>query len=363
MSNTAPLAGDPPQEAPTDLPGGVQAPETSSKPQTPEEWDNALDDLDGDALAAILTPGQAPESAPEKEKPEPEVIEAPEPEIEPEPEPVATPAPAPALDTPGAPPTRIRLNGLPPDQQTKVADYVKAIREGKSPEEAAAILAPPAPTPSAPAAETPAKVEAPARVEPPEPSQAIGGIDARIATTREKLKTAREGYDAVAISELTEQLTDLKIERADVVRRENLAEAARAHYTTQFESHVANLRAAHPELDDENSAMSIRLEELRDLESVRNPGFDRDPAFILKLAARAAQDTQGKAAAVPAPEIPQPQPRTRPVGAVPPGSPPVSKTMTKEEAERDFDQHMAGMSEEEQAAFLADILPYPANAR
>lgn len=359
MSATAEdLAGVQPQGTdPEGLPGGVQAPDPAPVPQSEQEWEAALDNLDSEQLGALLAAPPVSQPASQQEAPPP-VNATPDDEIEEEEEQAPAPAPQPsaALDRPGAP-ARIRLNGIPEEQASKVAQYVEAIRSGKSPEEAAAILAPPAPA-AVPAAEQaqvdpPAPAARPELVAPPE----VDAAQARVTEAEKALEAAKATYDAVEISDATLALIDAKNELSAAKEEARRQEAESERYTQQFDQHVASLRQSFPELDDETSPISVRLLELRDLESVRNPGFDNDPAFILRLAAKAAQDVGARAAANT--PIPQPSPTARPQGRVTPGGAPVAKAMTKEAAERQFDQVLDRMSDEEKQDFLAKILPIP----
>lgn len=365
MSATAEdLAGVQPQGTdPESLPGGVQAPDPAPVPQSEQEWEAALDNLDSEQLGALLAAPPVSQPASQQEAPPP-VNATPDDEIEEEEEQAPAPAPQPsaALDRPGAP-ARIRLNGIPEEQASKVAQYVEAIRSGKSPEEAAAILAPPAPA-AVPAAEQaqvdpPAPVARPELVAPPE----VDAAQARVTEAEEALKAAKATYDAVEISDATLALIDAKNELAAAKDQARQQQAEADRYNQEFERHVTSLCQSFPELDENspsynpNSPLAARLEELRDLESVRNPGFDNDPAFILRLAAKAAQDVGARTAANT--PIPQPNPTAKAQGRVTPGGAPVAKAMTKEAAERQFDQVLDRMSDEERQAFLANILPIP----
>lgn len=360
MSATAEvLAGVQPQGIdPSSLPGGVQAPDPAPVPQNDQEWEAALDNLDSEQLGALLTAPPASQPAPQQEAP-PTVNATPDDQDQEDIEPAPAPAqqPSAALDRPGAP-ARIRLNGIPEDQASKVAQYVEAIRSGKSPEEAAAILAPPAPAAVPASTQAPVDPTAPAAarpdpVAPPEVDAAL----ARVTEAEDALKAAKATYDAVEISDATLALIDAKAELAAAKDEARRQQAGAESYNQQFDQHVASLRQSFPELDDENSPISVRLDELRDLESLRNPGFDNDPAFILRLAAKAAQDVGARTAANT--PIPQPNPTAKAQGRVTPGGAPVAKAMTKEAAERQFDQVLDRMSDEERQEFLANILPIP----
>lgn len=359
MSATAEdLAGAQPQGTnPESLPGGVQAPDPAPVPQNEQEWEAALDNLDSEQLGALLAAPPASQPAPQQEAPPVNATPDEPDDEEEEPAPAPAPEPSAALDRPGAP-ARIRLNGIPGDQASKVAQYVDAIRSGKSPEEAAAILAPPAPAAVPAAEQAPSEPPAPAaaRPEPVAPPE-VDAAQARVTEAEKALAAAKATYDAVEISDATLALIDAKNELSAAKEEARRQEAESERYTQQFDQHVASLRQSFPELDDENSPISVRLIELRDLESVRNPGFDNDPAFILRLAAKAAQDVGARTAANT--PIPQPAPAPKAQGRVTPGGAPVAKAMTKEAAERQFDQVLDRMSDEERQAFLADILPIP----
>jgi hypothetical protein len=360
MSATAEdLAGVQPQGTDTEsLPGGVQAPDLAPVPQSEDEWESALDSMDSDTLGALLSAPPATQPAAQNEDP-PIVNATPADEEEEEEEQASAPAPqtSAALAHPGAP-ARIRLNGIPEEQASKVAQYVDAIRSGKSPEEAAAILAPPAPAAvpapeQAPAAAPATQTARPEPVAPPE----VDAARARVTEAEEALAAAKLTYDAAEISDRTIALIDAKAELKDAEHAARQEQVNAASYNQQFDQHVASLRQSFPELDDENSPIAVRLDELRDLESVRNPGFDQDPAFILRLAAKAAQDVGARTAANT--PIPQPGRTAKPQGRVTPGGQPVAKAMTKEDANRQFDQVLDRMSDEEKQDFLANILPIP----
>ena len=348
------LAGVQPQASNPDQ-GGVDAPEVVvSGPKSLEEWDKALDEMTADQISALVSTPAA--SLP----PAGEIAEVIAPAA---PEPAAAPPqaePSVALESPKGPPSRVRLNGVPAEAASRVTQYLDAIRSGKSPEEASAIFAPPASQTPIPA-DSPPTLAAPVAAPPASvtPPPAVTEIETRIAAATQDLEDAKASYDAVEISNHTLALVRLEIEldRAKVAASQEQIQLG--NYDRIFDATVSDLVETNPDLANEASPLSLRLEELRDLESVRNPGFDDDPAFLVRLVERAKADVTGQPVNL-QPQNPAVQ-RHRPlVGAVAPAGTTVSRAMTKEEAESQFDAHLARMTPDEQSEFLMNTLNIPA---
>lgn len=353
-----PDAGDLPQ-ATDSLPaaGGVDAPEVAGQtvPTNADEWAQAIDGMDSEQLAALLS-APAASLPPVPDVPAETVPDAVVPDAEKPAGDIPPAEPASALDHPASP-SRIRLTGLSEEQRQRVVDMVDALKSGKAPVETstAAVVVPPA---DSPAESAPAVPVVPAV---PEVLPAIAELEGRVAATSAALEQARADFDTMEVSRLTLELVDLKgdLRDAKAVSRAESARAAESAsaYDARFDANVASLLAEFPDLGNEESAICVRLNELRDLQTVRDPGAQDSPDFIVALARQAAADVSAR----PATQVSAGTaiPRHRPVGVVGTGGT-VSAGMSRVEAERSFDRTLAGMTEEQQREFLSQVLPIPA---
>lgn len=344
-------------------PTGGEVPAAPPVPRSVEEMEQSIENMDDEALNRILfaQPGQ-PAKQDGTDDGEEEEIETP-PVIPPgsHAEHAATPpGDNPALDKPGADKSPRRLyfpKEVPAEERQKLIEYTKALADGEVPGEAAMRIFGTAAAPiSQEQSSTPATP--PASEAPPVLPPVLAEIDQRIADLNQRIEQAEADFDGIEAAKLTRQLTDAKLERQQAVFDAERAAVQTASYDQKFETNCETLRQEFPDLNDPNSALSVRLEELRDLADIRNPGHDADPDFIVSLARQAAADVSAKPAPAPAARPTPPAVKHRPVGAVPSGGAPVARGIASASPET-FERMVSGMSDEEQAAFLAQVVPMP----
>jgi hypothetical protein len=303
------------------------------------------DDASANAIASIrgiddiaelerLYLGDDPEN-PQPESSRPSQSQA-EPPIAPDPEAAlaAGEDPPPAATEPEAPatraPDRIHLRALKPEDRTLVADAVQMVRDGKSTNIVAALVAlgvqaPPAAAPAPHDAETPApQAQTPTPVEAPTPDANVTKLAEEITSLRNQRRKAKEEFDSDLEMSLTEQIEDKVAELGEARSQAKLAQADKG---SKIQQSIQDVIAKYPESDDTDSDFSNRLNELLDLAHYRqDPRLDQ-PDYLMVFADQVANElgkgsTPQRAAAphTPSNTAPPPAPpRARPVGQVAPG--------------------------------------------
>lgn len=293
------------QQAPGEQPAPTNAETTPNAGEQPQAPSAPMDILSGmNDVASLMAIVQAAESA-EPKAPVEDVAPAPIVETppvtsgeQPTPEFVEEAAPAAVPTKPNAEAIRLRMSGIPREQQTLAVEATRMVRDGEAPDLLTAMkaLSGEAPQAQAPAADqngNTAPVEAAPQTPPTAPAaEAVTQIQAKITDLRSQRKDAVLAYDKEKEIELTDQLEDLNVELAEARTNARLdaqnASQARSSYHDQYQAACDEVATRYPDVDNEASPFSIVLTNAIDAAKANGDPMIADPNFITSLADRVA---------------------------------------------------------------------------
>lgn len=273
-------------------PTADQTPEAGVTPQAGEVT-KAIEGLSTEQQLAMLdgVSEPAPEPAAEAEAPEsattqteePAPVEGEKPQTEEAQE--SNPETAPEAEPKAKPAKRIRLTGLPEEEQQRIIEATNLVRDKKAAsfEEAMKTLA------GDTAAPAESNFEPEPEPEPAEKSATLDELNERLANLRLERKEAKADYDNEKDAELTDEIEDvlLEIQTATLAERESQIE--KTSYNDQFGKAVDEVETKYAEAFDKNDDFEELLDAYKIAAETNGDPMLRDPRYIVKLADKAAR--------------------------------------------------------------------------